>query len=209
MNIPNPVNIKIFHITHIDNLNSIINEDCIWSDHRRIQRNLGNTNIGYNHIKQRRMRHPVTVAQRGTLGQYVPFNFCPRSVMLYVVNQGHENYSGGQFNVLHLVSSIGDVISANRDWFFTDRHADLGYALQKDNLRDINVLNWAAINARQWADPDIKELKQSEFLVYDYLPWDCIQEIGVVSNKIRLLAQNMINSCTHRPRISVNPAWYY
>jgi hypothetical protein len=155
------------------------------------------------------MKHPVKVAQRGILGQYVPFNFCPRSVMLYVVNQGHENYGGGQLNVIHLVSSIGSVINANRPWFFTDRHADLEYALQKDDLMDFNILDWEAINKRYWSDPDIKEVKQSEFLVYDYIPWECVQRIGVISNNIRQLVQNIINSCAHYPSISVNPEWYY
>lgn len=209
MNIPDPLKTKIYHITHIDNLPSIIREDCIWSDHQRFQRSLTNTNIGYSHIKQRRMKHPVKVAQRGILGQYVPFNFCPRSVMLYVVNQGHENYGGGQLNVIHLVSSIGSVINANRPWFFTDRHADLEYALQKDDLMDFNILDWEAINKRYWSDPDIKEVKQSEFLVYDYIPWECVQRIGVISNNIRQLVQNIINSCAHYPNISVNPEWYY
>ena len=46
---------------------------------QRIARGLANTNIGYSHIKERRMCHPVTVAVGGALGNYVPFNFCPRS----------------------------------------------------------------------------------------------------------------------------------
>jgi ssDNA thymidine ADP-ribosyltransferase DarT-like protein len=63
----------------------MIREGRLWCDVQRISRNLVNTNIGYSHIKERRMRHPVTVAAGGTLGNHVPFNFCQRSVMLYVV----------------------------------------------------------------------------------------------------------------------------
>lgn len=89
-------NRAIYHITHADNLAQIVLEGRLWCDAQRIARGLANTNIGYSHIKARRMRHPVTVAAGGTLGEYVPFNFCPRSVMLYVVAQGHENYREGQ-----------------------------------------------------------------------------------------------------------------
>lgn len=88
-------NRAIYHITHVDNLAGMIREGRLWCDGQRISRNLVNTNIGYSHIKERRMRHQVAVAAGGTLGDYVPFNFCPRSVMLYVVAQGHENYSSG------------------------------------------------------------------------------------------------------------------
>jgi len=209
MNQINPQQIKIYHITHINNLDSILADGCLWSDYQRIARNIGNTNIGYNHIKDRRMQHPVTVAQGGKLGQYVPFNFCPRSVMLYVVNKGHENYPGGQTEVVHLVSSIGTVLNANRDWFFTDRHADLGYSLQKDNLSEINVLDWHAIRANYWADSDIKELKQAEFLVYDFLPWTCVEQISVLDNTILQRVQNIINSSSHHPNITIEPDWYY
>ena len=89
-------NRAIYHITHANNLEHIVREGRLWCDAQRIARGLTNTNIGYSHIKARRMRHPVTVAAGGTLGDYVPFNFCPRSVMLYVVAQGHENYREGQ-----------------------------------------------------------------------------------------------------------------
>lgn len=118
-------NPAIYHITHADNVANIVREGRLWCDAQRIARGLVNTNIGYSHIKERRMRHPVTAAAGGTLGNYVPFNFCPRSVMLYVVSQGHENYREGQQPIVHLVSSIETIRTLGRPWFFTDRHADL------------------------------------------------------------------------------------
>ena len=65
----------IYHITHVDNLARIVADGCLWSDAQRIARGLASMNIGYTHIKERRMKRPVLVAAGGTLGQYVPFNF--------------------------------------------------------------------------------------------------------------------------------------
>lgn len=209
MTIPNLKEIAIYHITHIDNLPGIINDNCLWSDYQRIERRLANTSIGYNHIKQRRMNHTVTVASGGTLGQYVPFNFCPRSVMLYVVNCGHDDYSGGQANIIHLVSTVQTIIDSNHSWLFTDRHADLSYALQKDNPADLNILNWAAIKASYWAEADIKELKQAEFLVHDFVPWNCILNIGVIDSEMVQKVRQMINSSEHKPSVKINQNWYY
>jgi hypothetical protein len=78
-----PLNPPIFHITHVENLPSIVAHGCLWSDSQRIARNLETTNIGYSHIKQRRLNRLVTAGVGGKLGDYVPFNFCPRSVMLF------------------------------------------------------------------------------------------------------------------------------
>jgi hypothetical protein len=91
-----PQDPAIYHITHVTNLVGILRDGCLWSDSQRIARSLQTTNIGYTHIKQRRLRRPVPVAALGVLGDYVPFNFCYRSVMLYALRGGHEDYAGGQ-----------------------------------------------------------------------------------------------------------------
>ena len=111
--------IPISHITHLHNLASIIAEDCLWSDSQRIKKSLDNQNIGYSHIKERRRLRPVKVANRGTIGQYVPFNFCPRSVMLFVIHKGHQDYTGGQEHVLHLISDVDTLRASNPHCFFT------------------------------------------------------------------------------------------
>ena len=86
--------VSVSHITHIDNLASILQHECLWSDAKRIELGLVNQNIGYSHIKDRRLVRPVNVAAKGTIGQYVPFNFCPRSVMLFVIHKGHQDFKG-------------------------------------------------------------------------------------------------------------------
>lgn len=53
--------VKISHITHFDNLDSILSQGCLWSDAKRIELGLINQNIGYRHIKQRRLVRPVSV----------------------------------------------------------------------------------------------------------------------------------------------------
>lgn len=59
--------VKVSHITHIDNLASILRSGCLWSDAKRLELGLLNQNIGYSHIKQRRLARPVTVAAGGTI----------------------------------------------------------------------------------------------------------------------------------------------
>jgi hypothetical protein len=203
-------NRAIYHITHADNLAQIVLEGRLWCDAQRIARGLSNTNIGYSHIKVRRMRHPVTVAAGGTLGNYVPFNFCPRSVMLYVVAQGHENYREGQQPIVHLVSSIGTIRATARPWLFTDRHADLGYANQYDTPSKLDEVDWAVMPLRQWGgDTEVKEKRQAEFLVHDWCPWEAIEAIGVIDQSIAERVTAAIAGNGHKPRVEVRRDWYY
>ena len=200
----------IYHITHVDNLPRIVADERLWSDAQRIARGLASTNIGYNHIKGRRMKRPVLVAAGGTLGQYVPFNFCSRSVMLYVVSQGHQDYSGGQSPIIQLVSSIQTAIATGRPWFFTDRHADLGYAQQFASLDALEKIDWQVMPSRQWGgNTETKEKRQAEFLLHEWCPWTAITGIAVISDTIAEQIQKILMGSDHRPQVTVRRDWYY
>lgn len=203
-------NIAVYHITHADNIANIAREGRLWSDAQRIARNLATTTIGYSHIKARRLRRPVTVAANGVLGDYVPFNFCPRSVMLYVVSQGHENYREGQQPIVHLVSSIPTILATGRPWLFTDRHADLGYADEFDTLNKLDEVDWSVMPLRQWGgDQEVKEKRQAEFLIHEWCPWSAIEVIGVIDAGIAARVAAAIAGADHSPRVEVHSDWYY
>ncbi len=203
-------NPAIYHITRVDNLVRILREGGLWCDAQRSAKRLVTTNIGYSLIKARRLRHPVSVAAGGALGDYVPFNFCPRSVMLYVVHQGHDDYNGGQRPVVHLVSSMSAVQATGRPWFFTDRHADLGYAQQYDNRAELTQVDWSVMPLTYWGgDSDVKEKRQAEFLVHDFFPWTAIEVIGVVDKDIASVVRETIAGADHQPQVKIKRNWYY
>ncbi|MGR5340149.1 type II toxin-antitoxin system toxin DNA ADP-ribosyl transferase DarT [Vibrio astriarenae] len=200
--------VKVSHITHIDNLNSIIEHSCLWSDAKRIELGLVNQNIGYSHIKQRRLVRPVSVAAGGTIGQYVPFNFCPRSVMLFVIHKGHPDFQDGQDRVLHLISDTDTIRLTNQHCFFTDIHADLDYAEQIDDFERISELDiQRIINEKYWQD--FKEEKQAEFLAFESVQWATIQQIGVKTQAIADEVYRLLENAPHKPEVVVRPEWYY
>lgn len=157
-------NLKIYHIVHIDKLQSIINSGGLLSDSEVIARGLGGTNIGMNKIKQRRLDE-LTLSTYPDLfvGQCVPFYFCPRSVMLYMMHMGNSpdiTYQGGQDSIIHLeadlMNSIAWANTNGRRWVFTSSNAGSRYF---EDTNDIARLNWNAINARYW-----KKNKQSFYV---------------------------------------------
>lgn len=202
-----PADPSIFHITHVDNLPGILSQGGLWCDRKRIALQLGSTNIGHLHIKHRRLARAVTTRAGGTLGDYVPFNFCPRSVMLYVVREGHQDYSGGQESVVHLVSSVSQAVVLGRDWAFTDRHAELAHALHFDDLERLSEVPWHVMGKKYWSD--VKEERQAEFLVREFFSWSAVTEVAAMTEPTAQRARTALAAAQHRPSVVIRPEWYY
>lgn len=201
----------IYHITHVENLPSIIAENRLWCDAKRNIRKLSTTNIGHKHIKERRLKRKVGLAANGVLGDYVPFNFCNRSVMLYVIHADSvEGYSEGQGPIVHLVSTVGRAIATGRPWAFTNRHAELGYAEYFDSIDQEDKVDWSVMRKKYWAGSDeTKETRQAEFLVHDWFPWTGIRSIGVKSEQTKRRVEQILQGCEHSPDVILKPSWYY
>jgi len=101
---------KIYHITHVRNLPGIIAAGRLWSDAKRIELGLDCEIVGLSEIKRRRLEELDVGCHPGTrVGYYVPFYFCPRSIMLYILHQGNSpglNYLEGQGPIVHLQADL-------------------------------------------------------------------------------------------------------
>src|SRR5579863_2076137 len=81
---------KIYHITHMENLPRIV-DNVLWSDAERIRRGLNCTIVGMSEIKRHRLEELEVDCHPGTkVGEYVPFYFCPRSIMLFLLYRGNH-----------------------------------------------------------------------------------------------------------------------
>ncbi|MDB2687026.1 DUF4433 domain-containing protein [Mariniblastus sp.] len=205
----------IYHITHVDTLASIIADGCLWSDHEIRQRDNERVVIGYDTIKQRRLeKNRVSCYAQTFVGQYVPFYFCPRSPMLYVINKKNLklDYRGGQDRIVHLVSRIGLAVDAagERPWAFSDGNAGASYPRYCDNLDEIDdYVNWDHVNAKFWMDPVVEDRKQAEFLVFESFPWHSIFGIGAINQTVANEVNSLLQNVDHKPEVIVKPSWYY
>lgn len=204
----------IYHITHIDNLASIINAGGLWSDAERIKQGFGTHEIGYANIKQRRLSRPVPIAAKGFVGDYVPFYFGPRSPMLFTINCRNTTYQGGQQPIVHLLTTTSQAQGTGSPFCFTDGHAEMGMACFSDNLDEIeNHVDLPVMKQTYWNDtandPTKKFRRQAEFLVHRSFPWDRIMEIGVIDDGMVQAVSNTIGNASHIPNIAVKRGWYY
>ncbi|MGJ4940620.1 type II toxin-antitoxin system toxin DNA ADP-ribosyl transferase DarT [Bradyrhizobium sp. HKCCYLS1011] len=208
-----PTNSKIYHIVHVDNLASIVADGCLWSDSVMIQRQ-GATVIGMGSIKRRRLGLAVTCHMNLNVGDCVPFYFCPRSIMLYVIhcaNHPELAYRGGQQPIVHLEADLREVIewaeSCDRRWAFSTINAAHGAAEFYGRVDHFDQVNWEAVATRYWTG--CRDQKQAEFLLQDSFPWHLVRRIGVYSQGIAQRASNAMLGAPHRPVLEVKGDWYY
>lgn len=207
----------IYHITHVDNLPRIVRDGRLLSDAAILARGGPAVAIGMSTIKRRRIERCEVRCHPGTkVGDYVPFYFCPRSVMLYVIHQANHDelsYRGGQGPIVHLVADLHEVVAwaeqAGQLWAFSLANAGASYAEFRDRLEQLSEVDWRAVEARDWRDSTIKEHKQSEFLVYGFVPWHLVRRVGVHSPAV---AARVLSACASegdRPVVTVQRDWYY
>lgn len=205
---------KIYHITHIRNLPSIIEHGGILCDNSMASKIVNHVGIAHSHIKERRARKSVPLSPGGTLADYVPFYFAPRSPMLYAIHSGYvEGYREGETAVLHLVSSVDKVTKAGFKFVFTDGHAEMAISKFYNNSIDLNKIDWKIMEAMYWNDTeednDRSRRRQSEFLVQRFFPWTCIEEIGVINGVMEDKVNATLSSCSHKPAVTRHKNWYY
>jgi hypothetical protein len=154
---PAPAQPKIYHICHVDRLASIVASGGLLSDAAIAEAAVQGTVIGMNHIKQRRLTQLQLDSQPGVfVGQCVPFYFCPRSVMLFLMHRQSPElaYRGGQGPSIHLQADLQATVAwaqtQPRRWAFTLSNAGSFYFEDRANLAQLDQVDWNAVAVRDW-----------------------------------------------------------
>lgn len=211
---------KIYHILHVDRLASVLADGGLRSDAMVQQHASTGTTIGMSSIKQRRLTSALTSHPTLKVGQCVPFYFCPRSIMLYLIHQGNHpelTYHGGQGPIIHLEcdlhASIAWAEAMKRRWAFTLSNAGSFYFEDRASVAHLGEINWEAVAATVWSgngvDRSIKEGKQAEFLLEESFPWTLVERIGVRSQSMYQQVAGLLAGQPHQPKLEILREWYY
>ncbi|MDE2767138.1 MAG: DUF4433 domain-containing protein [Chloroflexota bacterium] len=206
---------KIYHIVHVDRLSSIIADGHLWCDAHISRHGASGTTIGMNNIKQRRLTNALQSHRGLHVGDCVPFYFCPRSVMLFIIHRRNDpglKYRGGQDPILHLEADLHQTVAwANQNdmrWVFTTSNAGSYYFEDYSDLSQLHKVDWDAVRANQWRG-ERKHYKQAEFLIEHSFPWELISRIGTNSIGTYRQAARLVRSSAHRPTVVMMRRWYY
>ena len=209
-----PAEPKIYHIVHVDRLASIVADGSLWCDAEVQRRAPSGTVIGMSAIKQRRLTNPVKCRPGLNVGDCVPFYFCPRSIMLYMLHMANSpelDYRGGQGPIVHLEADLHQAVAwaerHERRWVFTLSNAGSGYFKDRCDLAELGEIDWEAVQARKWQGRT--HGKQAEFLMEQSFPWTLVRRVGVRSSRVQDQAREAMRAANHQPAVELRREWYY
>jgi hypothetical protein len=158
-----------YHITHFDNLDSIIEHGLLCTT-QKIKKGISHKNIAESGIQSRRESTIIPGTNNLTVHDFVPFYFAKRTPMqLAVINKKNID----QELMIYIAVPIS-IIQKRSGSLFTDASANTDimprfYLYDESHLLD--NLNWDMIEAKKWSYPNDKDRheKMAELLIPNQL----------------------------------------
>lgn len=202
-----------FRITHIDNLEIILENGIVCKTHLNASPNY--INIGNPEIIDVRNGTRVRVAHYGMLGEYVPFYFTPKSIMLYNIQSGFRHPVVAKrppSEILVMRFRIDELCSLKNRWFFTDGQANDSATNHFHDLSELNSIDWNSIQNSKFSktdDYDRGRRYQAEFLVKDEVPLDKIESFVVYDEKSKIKVETILKKLGIKITVNINKLYYF
>ncbi|MFP7572284.1 DarT ssDNA thymidine ADP-ribosyltransferase family protein [Marivita sp. S2033] len=192
------VDFRLFHMTHIDNLLSILQHGLL--SHNKAPNYLDISNPDVNSRRER--TDPV---HKCSLHEYVPLYFNPRNAMLY------EKQAEYRSDIV-LLEATRRVCLSNYT-LFTERNAAANRCRFAYCLSDVEKFDWPSIHSPNWATDgvvhvDKKQLMMSECLVYGHIDTEDLVAVHSMNTSTSSKLQSMLTSAQH-PSICISPSLFF
>ncbi|MCG5102555.1 type II toxin-antitoxin system toxin DNA ADP-ribosyl transferase DarT [Oceanobacillus alkalisoli] len=199
----------LYHITHINNLESIFRQDSLLP-HAHIKKCIINyKDVANQDIQSRRERTIIPVGAGGYLHDYVPFYFAPRSPMLYVLKMQPIP----QDDIVYFMTNIESIQQHSLSYVFTDAHAIRRLTNFYTNLENISQIDWDVMQASVWTDtdddPNRKARRQAEFLVHKEVPLSACLGFAVYSDQTKQRVKEMLKIAGLTVPVAVRRHFYF
>lgn len=171
--------------------------------------------VGQQSIKQRRAETRVLSAPGGTVADYAPFYYAPRSPMMHNIHSGKvPSYRDGCDRLIYLATHTQRLVEAGLTWLATDRNAVLSHAeFSADDARLTEMIDWDVMELERCfpvpEHPDRIERRMAEFLVHEQVPFDQIMAVGVKSTHLQSEVDAILSGHGSSLRGIVRPTWYF
>jgi len=157
----------------------------------------------------------VRIDGYGNIGEYIPFYFTPRSIMLYNIVTGYWAPVVPKLpkeEILVIRSEIA-VLSRNARFFFTDGQANAAYSNHYNDLKDLDKIDWESIQQSNFQksdlDTDRPRRYQAEFLVHSHVPLESIESFLVYNENVAALVNGQLKSAGLNIAVRVAPIYFF
>lgn len=202
----------IYRITHYKNLDFIL-KNGIHCCNSNVQ-DPAYVSIGDTSLISSRGSKSVPVAPYGVLNDYVAFYFGVHSPMLLRIITGRvSGVTCTQSEIIYIVSSIEDIEGNGTPFVFTDGHAYQRFSSFYNDKKNLTKLDYKTIASKDWAntslDNDKMRRKQAEFLVYNFVPTNCILGIGTLDHAALTEVKSILAKNGSNIPAKIKTFWYY
>ena len=221
---PDPV--RLFHITAIDNLSDICASGGLVCKNICAAKGVSYQNIAHVGAQGARAAKHVPNPPGGTVHDYVPFYFAPRSPMLLAINGGKvTGCSLRQEDILHFETTVPHVVATGKETLFYDRNATLSFSTPYTDLNLMpSVIGWDMLTEPPELDGfckyfqnrptepryvDRMERRQAEFLVKDQVLLSSMTKIGVLNEEKAQIVRDILSQSGIKLNVEVKTDWYF
>jgi hypothetical protein len=131
--------------------------------------------------------------------------------MLYNIKTGYNGVPKQDLSeILILVASLRDLKRDGVSFIFSDRHAYLKTALFSDDLSDLNRINWAILQSRNFRKDDVDRFEkyQAEALIHRRLSLRHLLGIACYNDAVRDRTKALAESADLPLNVIARPGWY-
>lgn len=203
----------LFRITHVDNLPWLLANGLHCANGAVADPNF--IAIGNPDLIGKRVHRQVPIPPGGTLADYVPFYFTPKSPMLLNIKTGHNGITPrSDEEIAILVSSCQSMGNNGVATIFTDRHAYTRTAAWSGDHNDLaHMIDWDILRSHDFARddgyPDKMERYQAEALAHRHVPPGALLGVGCVSDAVRPRIEAQVQAAGLALRVVAQPKWYF
>lgn len=225
MTMPRPV--RLFHITALDNLDLICRQGQMLSKIKSTRLGLEYHNIAHQGAQGARAAKRVINPPGGTVHDYVPFYFAPRSPMLSAIQNGKvQGCKYDQTDIIYFETNIELARKMGlREFVFSDRNATKGYSQTFTDLKLLkSSVDWQTMTETPRLDGfckyffdkhgepryvDRMEKRQAEFLIKHQVPMSWLTRIGVANQTKAKQVRDILAKYGVNLAVDVMTDWYF
>ena len=162
----------LYHMTHIDNLVSILEHGLFAHNNLYQQQDISNQSVN-----ARRGR--IEPIYNRSIHDYVPFYFNPRNAMLYKTQR--------QYRHKMVILGFDSNILLGKNTLFTNANAAVSNTRFSNKLEDLKTINWNLVFSTSWNGypPHVKQIMMSEVLVHAHVSLDNLESINCSNSFIQ------------------------
>lgn len=202
-----------YRITHINNLHLLLQNGIVNKHHPNASKDY--IEIGNPEIIDVRSISAVKIDDYGMIGDYVPFYFTPKSIMLYNIITGywHPLVPRRNRNEILVIRCLIEELARLPKWFFTDGQGNDMASNHYNDIADLDNIDWQCIQNSNFSksdgDFDRPRRYQAEFLVQHEVPIDCVESLNVYNQQAADVLANILNENNINLAVNIQPLYFF